>query len=100
MKTLKNIIVPILIIFFWNKISVAQNTHINTEIGFSYFKAFKPNDYEPKNCYPKLDKFDFSDCGTPSSQNWVIAQDSSGIIYVGNSSGLLWYNSSDWNFLH
>lgn len=100
MKTPKNIIVPILVIFFWNKISVAQNTHINTEIGFSYFKAFKPNDYEPKNCYPKLDKFDFSDCGTPSSQNWVITQDSSGIIYVGNSSGLLWYNSSDWNFLH
>jgi len=32
-----------------------------------------------------------------AAQNWMIKQDSRGIIYVGNSGGLMIYNGSDWN---
>jgi len=33
-------------------------------------------------------------------QNWAFAQDSAGIIYVGNSSGLLVYDGVEWSATH
>src|SRR3982751_151273 len=34
-----------------------------------------------------------------SLQNWSIAQDSNGIIYVGNSSGILEYDGTSWRHI-
>ena len=44
---------------------------------------------------PKVISFSKNDYGA-ASQNWNIAQDSSGIIYFGNNEGLLQFDGSRW----
>ena len=47
-----------------------------------FFRNFSPADYQA------------------SSQNWALAQDSRGFVYVGNNSGLLRFNGSSWELFH
>ncbi len=47
-----------------------------------FFRNFSPTDYQA------------------SSQNWALAQDSRGFVYVGNNSGLLRFNGSSWELFH
>ena len=47
-----------------------------------FFRNFSPADYQA------------------TSQNWALAQDGRGFIYVGNNAGLLRFNGSSWELFH
>jgi len=52
-----------------------------SESGYKYYKNFTPGEY---------DHF---------AQNWQIAQDKNGIIYVANQAGLLEYDGENWQII-
>jgi signal transduction histidine kinase/DNA-binding response OmpR family regulator/ligand-binding sensor domain-containing protein len=60
------------------KISSSQDINIDDYIGLNYVKNYSPEEYDLE------------------PQNWDIAQDNRGIIYVANHGGLLEYDGVSW----
>ncbi|UCH96264.1 MAG: response regulator [Candidatus Aminicenantes bacterium] len=60
-----------------------QNLYTHGEdIGLKYYRNFSPRDYDHQ------------------PQNWSIAQDKRGIIYVGNNGGLLEFDGVSWRLIY
>ncbi len=70
---------PIAIICCCLLVFMAINMHADTsEIGLPYIQNYTPSDYRAH------------------FQNWAIAQDKDGLIYVANNDGLLVYDGVNW----
>jgi serine phosphatase RsbU (regulator of sigma subunit)/ligand-binding sensor domain-containing protein len=71
------IIISIILLFFIPVLTFSQKPE-----GIPFIKNYSPKEY-----------------GT-STDNWAIAQDSRGIMYFGNASGVLEYDGIKWNLIH
>ena len=69
----------LLLVFFFSSISFSQelNNHYN-DIGQPFIKFFSPKEYNA------------------SYQNWCVNQDKRGIMYFGNTEGVLEYDGTSW----
>ena len=69
-----------LLLLFGISFPAVQNPYI-TKTGSKYFKNYTPREYDH---HP---------------QNWAVAQDKRGIIYVGNQAGLLEFDGVSWRVI-
>ena len=87
MKTICYKIIFEFLLFFLllSGLSLPQNNlvsdQINTPPGFPIIKNYLPKEYKAHN------------------QNWAIVKDKRGIMYFGNSSGVLEYDGQNWNLV-
>ncbi|HQI40711.1 MAG: hypothetical protein B6D44_15615 [Ignavibacteriales bacterium UTCHB2] len=75
----------ICILFLFSSVSYPQSDNIEvvsqTVIGYPVIQNFIPKKYKAHN------------------QNWAIVKDKRGVIYFGNSAGLLEFDGYDWNLI-
>lgn len=69
-----------LIVFLFNS-GFSQNQLENFNFGFPVIKNYLPKEYKAHN------------------QNWAITSDNRGIIYFGNSAGVLEFDGINWNLI-
>ncbi len=87
MKTICNKIILEFVLFFLllSGLSLPQNNLVSNQInnppGFPIIKNYLPKEYKAHN------------------QNWAIVKDKRGIMYFGNSSGVLEYDGQNWNLV-
>lgn len=74
------LIIPFLVLIFFSSLAIqAQESHLSS--GTPFIRNFSPADYGAED------------------QNWAIAQDQNGIMYVGNNKGVLQYDGVTWQLI-